>query len=91
METWLKEDYRHWNIEKDIQTIKTPVLVFQGVNDEFGTMEQVRKIEQNIKGEFNSYLIEDCGHNPHKEQREFTLEKSNEFIIANTQSNDVHV
>ena len=84
METWLSNDYRDWNIEKDIQAIKTPVLVFQGKNDEFGTMEQVKKIEQNIKGKFTSYLIENCGHNPHKEQTEFTLEKSKEFIIANT-------
>ena len=80
METWLREDYRDWNIEKDIQAITTPILVFQGENDEFGTMEQVSKIEQNIKGDFTSYLIENCGHNPHKEQQEFTLEKSNEFI-----------
>lgn len=80
MDTWLNPNYRDWNIEQDIQTIHSPVLVFQGENDEFGTMEQVYKIEKNIKAPFQSYLIPDCGHNPHKEQVEFTLNKAKQFI-----------
>jgi len=80
MDTWLNPNYRNWNIEKELQTITSPVLVFQGENDEFGTMEQVYKIKQNIQSPFQSYLIQDCGHNPHKEQTAFTLDKTTQFI-----------
>ena len=80
MDTWLNPNYRNWNIEQDIQTITSPVLVFQGENDEFGTMEQVYKIENNINAPFQSYLIPNCGHNPHKEQKAFTLDKTTQFI-----------
>jgi len=82
METWLKPNYRNWNIEKNIQTIQSPVLIFQGENDEFGTMKQVDKIKKNVTSKVIDYLILDCGHNPHKEQKEFTLEKSKQFIRA---------
>ncbi|MBS7333045.1 MAG: alpha/beta hydrolase [Weeksellaceae bacterium] len=82
METWLNPNYRNWNIEKNIQNIQSPVLIFQGENDEFGTMKQVEKIKANVKSKVIDYLISDCGHNPHKEQKEFTLEKTNQFIRA---------
>lgn len=80
METWLKPNYRDWNIYKEIRNITTPVLVFQGENDEFGTMQQVEKIKQNVSATVIDYLIPNCGHNPHKEQKDFTLEKTKEFI-----------
>ena len=69
-------------IVKNIQNIQSPVLIFQGENDEFGTMKQVEKIKANVKSKVIDYLISDCGHNPHKEQKEFTLEKTNQFIRA---------
>ena len=80
MDTWLNPNYRNWNIEKDIQSIKSPVLIFQGENDEFGTMEQVDKIKANVNATIVDHLIPNCGHNPHKEQTEFTLNTTTEFI-----------
>lgn len=80
METWLHPNYRDWNIENDIRSIQSPILVFQGENDEFGTMEQVEKIKQNVSSEVIDYFIPNCGHNPHKEQTDFTLEQTNNFI-----------
>lgn len=91
METWLDSSYRHWNIEKDIQQITSPLLIFQGENDEFGTIEQVNKIKSNVTSLVIDYLIKDCGHNPHKEQAEFTLNKSKQFINHILNRHDVHV
>lgn len=81
MNTWLNPNYRDWNIEKDIKTITSPILIFQGKNDEFGTMQQVEKIKENVSSKVIDFLITDCGHNPHKEQTDFTLEKTKEFIL----------
>lgn len=91
METWLDPTYRDWNIEKDIQAIQSPILIFQGENDEFGTMKQVEKIKQNVKAPVMDYFIENCGHNPHKEQPDFTITKSKEFINYIFNQHDVHV
>lgn len=80
METWLNLNYRDWNIEHDIQAISSPVLVFQGENDEFGTVKQVEKIKKNVTSNVIDFLIPDCGHSPHKEQTEFILQQSTLFI-----------
>jgi len=81
IDTWLNDEYRNWNIENDIKSIKNPLLIFQGENDEFGTIEQVNKIKNNVKSDLiEDYLIKDCGHNPHKEQTEFTLNITTNFI-----------
>lgn len=83
MDTWLSEEYRDWNIEENIKTIQSPLLIFQGENDEFGTMRQIEKIKANVHSEIVDYLIPNCGHNPHKEQVEFTLNKTTNFIKNN--------
>ena len=83
IETWLSDDYSNWNIEQEIQTIQSPILVFQGENDEFGTIEQVNKIKTNVNSLVEDYLIKDCGHNPHKEQQEFTLNTTTNFLNKN--------
>jgi pimeloyl-ACP methyl ester carboxylesterase len=88
IETWLSDEYRSWNIEQDIQSIQSPVLIFQGENDEFGTMEQVNKIKANVNSWVEDYLIADCGHNPHKEQPEFTLKTTTNFINKSILSYD---
>lgn len=91
METWLDPSYRDWNIEKNIQSIQSPILVFQGENDEFGTMEQVNKIKANVKSLVIDHYVNDCGHNPHKEQTEFTLNQSKEFLNHILNRHDAHV
>ncbi len=88
METWLSDEYRNWNIEKEIKNIQSPILVFQGENDEFGTIEQVDKIKTNVNCKVEDYLIKDCGHNPHKEQPEFTLNTTTNFIKQSILSYD---
>ncbi|HEY2630550.1 MAG TPA: alpha/beta hydrolase, partial [Usitatibacter sp.] len=64
---WLHPPFRGWNIEDEISVIKAPVLAMQGVDDEYGTMEQVRGIARRLK---HAKLLEipDCGHSPHRDQ-----------------------
>lgn len=79
-ETWVREDYRDWNIEYMLPAIKTPLLFIQGANDEYGTMAQVDKTIQQVSGFAEKYMIPDVGHTPHKEVPELVLEKVTEFI-----------
>ena len=41
---WLHPDFRAWNIEEYLPRIACPVLAIQGEDDEYGTMEQMRRI-----------------------------------------------
>ena len=79
--TWLNDDFRNWTIESVLPQISCPCLIIQGENDEFGTLQQVEGIEQGIQGEAIKAIVKNVGHTPHKEDRDFTLTVSADFII----------
>ena len=64
---WLHPDFRAWNIERDITPITCPLLAVQGLDDEYGTLEQIRGIARRLP---QTQLLElpACGHSPHKDQ-----------------------
>ena len=76
---WLHPPFRHWNIEAEIENIRAPVLAMQGVNDEYGTLQQVRGIAQAVPGT-TVVEISDCGHSPHVDQPERVISETVSFI-----------
>ncbi len=64
---WLDPRFRAWSIEDEIVTIACPVLAVQGLDDEYGTLEQVRGIARRVP---QTELLElpECGHSPHRDQ-----------------------
>lgn len=79
-ETWTRPDFRHWNITGFLSAITCPLLVIQGTNDEFGSMDQVNGIVNSVSGKVEKHLIPAIGHTPHKEAPEETLRLSAAFI-----------
>jgi pimeloyl-ACP methyl ester carboxylesterase len=75
---WLHEPFRDWNIERDIEAIRAPVLAMQGVDDEYGTMEQIRRIARRVPGT-ELLEIERCGHSPHRDQPEAVIRAAVRF------------
>jgi pimeloyl-ACP methyl ester carboxylesterase len=70
---WLDGNFREWNIENELRDVRCPVLVIQGTDDEYGTMAQVAAIRRGVK-EAETLLLPECGHSPHRDQTEATLE-----------------
>lgn len=66
-DTWLDPAFRQWNIEAYLPAITCPVLAMQGVDDEYGTLEQIRGIRR-LAPQTRLLEIQDCGHSPHKDQ-----------------------
>ena len=66
---WLSPDFRSWNIEAELQTVSCPLLAIQGVDDEYGTLDQLRRIQRRLP---STQLVEldDCRHSPHRDQPE---------------------
>jgi pimeloyl-ACP methyl ester carboxylesterase len=78
---WLHEPFRRWNIEAELATIRCPVLAMQGINDEYGTLEQIRRIRHHLP--FAQLLeLPDCGHSPHRDQPDQVVAASAGFIAA---------
>jgi len=78
-DVWLDPEFRTWNIESYLGTIRCPVLCLQGEQDEYGTKAQVDKIVEKVSGA-ELLMLPDCGHSPHRDQREATLAAMADFV-----------
>ena len=76
---WLAPEFRNWSIEDELASIRCPLLAVQGVDDEYGTLEQVRGIARRVP---QTRLLElpDCGHSPHKDQPEAVIAAATAFL-----------
>lgn len=71
-DVWLDPAFRNWNIESSLDHIRCPVLVLQGVRDEYGSAEQVAAIQRKIPAA-EAMILDNCGHAPHRDQCAATL------------------
>lgn len=78
-DVWLAPEFRNWNIEDVLPAITCPVLLIQGREDQYGTLEQVAAIERGIPGKVETVVL-DCRHVPHAERPEETLGAVVEFV-----------
>jgi len=78
---WLHPPFRQWNIEAELDAIRCPVLAMQGLEDGYGTLEQIRGIARRVPG---TRLLEipGCGHSPHRDQPETAIVATAGFIRA---------
>jgi pimeloyl-ACP methyl ester carboxylesterase len=76
---WLHPPFRDWSIEREIEAIRAPLLAIQGVDDEYGTLEQIRGIRRRVP---HAKLVElaACGHSPHRDQPAAVIEAARNFI-----------
>ena len=65
-DAWLDPGFRHWTIEAELATLRCPLLVVQGEDDAYGTMEQVGRITR-ILPHARSLMLEKCGHIPQRD------------------------
>lgn len=81
-QAWLDPGFRRWNIEEYLPGIRVPVLVIQGLQDEYGTSDQVEAIERQSGARVETLWLEDCRHSPHRDRPEATLEAIREAALA---------
>jgi len=79
-DAWLDPEFRHWNIEEYLPGIRCPLLAIQGEEDEYGTMAQLESIRAKVNGPCELVKLADCGHSPHRDQPEATLEALVRFV-----------
>lgn len=77
---WLHADFRAWNIKSYLAGISCPTLVVQGEDDEYGTIAQVETIRDQVSGAAEARLLPECGHSPHRDQSNLTLEAITGFL-----------
>ena len=76
---WLHPPFKQWSIEDEIATITCPLLAIQGLEDEYGTLEQIRGIARRLP---QTRLLElrDCAHSPQRDQPDAVIAAATAFL-----------
>ncbi len=72
-DVWLDPAFRDWSLEEDAALVDCPVLLIQGEDDAYGTLEQLDRIEARVRGPVER-LVVPGGHSPHLEQPDAVVE-----------------
>jgi pimeloyl-ACP methyl ester carboxylesterase len=82
---WLQPPFAQWNIEAEIAGIAAPLLAMQGVDDEYGTLDQMQVLVRHVP---RTELLElpACGHSPQRDQPARVIEAATRFINTHLDS-----
>lgn len=72
-DAWLDPGFRRWDIRHFLSGISVPVLIVQGVDDQYGTIAQTVPPQELCQGPVQVEMLENCRHAPQVEQPEQTL------------------
>ena len=80
---WLDPAFRAWNISAELSSIQCPLLAIQGLDDEYGSMQQIHGIRDQVD---HTTLLElpACGHSPHKDQPLALSKAVIAFVVSHT-------
>jgi len=77
---WLDPDFRRWNIEEYLPRITCPILVIQGLDDQYGTMAQPEAIARQSRGPVEILRLTNCRHSAHRDRPDAVLERIAQFV-----------
>jgi pimeloyl-ACP methyl ester carboxylesterase len=81
-DVWLSDAFRAWNIEEALPRVRAPALVLQGEDDAYGTLAQVDAIVRQSGGRVERRILPACGHSPHRDRPEETLDAIVRFVAS---------
>jgi pimeloyl-ACP methyl ester carboxylesterase len=78
-DAWLDPKFRNWDISEYLAYIRVPVAIFQGADDQYGTIRQIEIAREECYCPVDVTIIPGAGHSPHREAAETTLDLITEF------------
>ncbi len=66
-DVWLSEGFRSFDVRAECKTITAPLLLVQGLDDEYGTLMQLDEIAR-AAPHAQQLRLADCGHSPQRDQ-----------------------
>ncbi len=78
-DVWLSEGFRSFDIRPDCRRITAPLLLIQGLDDEYGSLRQLDDIAA-AAPQSRQLRLAGCGHSPQRDQPEATLRAITGFL-----------
>jgi len=76
---WLDPRFRAWSIGELLPAIRAPALLIQGLDDEYGTIDQIDRIAR-VLPKTQRLELRSCGHSPHRDQPQAVLDAAAAFL-----------
>ncbi len=73
-DVWLEPAFASFNLRDELMKIRVPTLVIRGDDDRYGTHRQVALAKDLCRCPLQTLIVPDCGHVPHREKLEQTLD-----------------
>jgi pimeloyl-ACP methyl ester carboxylesterase len=77
---WLDPQFVNWDIRPELGAIGVPVLVVQGDQDQYGTLEQVETAKRLCPGAVEAVILPGIRHIPHRDAPGETLAAVADFV-----------
>ena len=81
-DTWLRPEFLSWSIEELVAGVTRPMLLIQGRDDEYGTLEQLDRIAARARAPVSRLVLERCGHSPQRDQEAAVLDAISDFVVG---------
>ena len=78
-ELWLDPQFAGWSMEDVLPLVEAPVLLIQGCDDEYFSMQQLDRIQAGVPHARRLELA-DCGHSPHRHQPDAVIASALELF-----------
>lgn len=78
-ETWTAPYFKDWNVEEYVPKVRCPVLMIQGLQDEYGSVRQLEAIKAG-RDDREIMMLDACAHSPHRDQPEAVLQAASAFV-----------
>ena len=79
-DAWLDPRFRAFDITDYVARIRVPILALQGVDDPYGSLEQLRVLRRIATCPLETRVIAGARHSPHLEARDATLPAIVSFV-----------
>ena len=80
-DVWLSAAFRPFDIRPDCGAITTPALLIQGVEDEYGSLDQLQDIAC-AAPHAQTLVLPRCGHSPHRDAPIAAIEAIRAFVAG---------
>lgn len=81
-DAWLSPAFRSFDIRTECRTITAPLLLIQGLDDEYGSLLQLDEIAKAVPqpSRLKQLRLAACGHSPQRDQPQKALEAIADFL-----------
>ena len=77
---WLSREFQNCNIETYVKKLTSESLLIQSADYPYGTLAQIEAIEKLSPAPTQRMILEDCGHSPHVDHPNKTLDSIGRFV-----------